>query len=136
MPINRQFGERHGRWIWARKVLGGCMRVLRSKLLPGMVLETEAMDHDGRMLMGADTELNDRLITVLENARIPIAYITDSSFEEFNTYKEAEPLSKKEERQIRDRFRHVDLEGEFAKTLLEEVMHIARERNEAAAEAS
>lgn len=112
------------------------MRVLRSKLSPGMVLETVAMDRDGRMLMGAETELNDRLIEVLENARIPIVHITDASFEAHNQFKEPEPLPKKEERRILERFRHVDLQGTFAKSLLEEVLNIARERQDRDAQAS
>ncbi len=58
------------------------MRVLRSKLAAGMVLESNAIDHDGRLLIGPNTELTDRLLGVLENARVPIVYVTDQSFAE------------------------------------------------------
>ncbi len=107
------------------------MRVLRSKLSEGMVLDSDAMDRSGRMLMSAGTEITAHLIDVLENARIPIVYVTDPSFEEHSTAKEPEPLSKQEERVIVGRFRHVDCEGTFAKALLEEVVHAARERKDA-----
>lgn len=103
------------------------MRVLRSNLSAGMILEEGAMDRDGRMLVGAETVLTDRMLDVLETARIPIVYVTDASYEECKTCPDLPELSKEQEKELRDRFRHVDLEGEFARAVFDETLNHARE---------
>ena len=103
------------------------MRVLRTKLSPGMILEDGAMDRDGRMLMGSGTVLTDRMIGILETARIPIVYVTDASYEECKTCPDLPELTKEQEKEIRDRFRHVNLDGQLARAVFNETLNNARE---------
>ncbi len=105
------------------------MRVLRSNVAPGMVLETGAMDRSGRMLIGAKTVLTGRLLDILDTAKIPLVYVTDISYEAHKTSPDLLPLSRKQEREINSRFRHVDLEGSFARALFDECLNHARECN-------
>ncbi len=109
------------------------MRVLRAKLAQGMILEAGAVDRDGRMLIGPETTLTDRLIQVIDNAQIPILYVTDESWETHKTCPELPPLPEAEEQRLHDRFTHVDLEGPFARAVFDECMNLARE--DAASEA-
>ena len=103
------------------------MRVLRGKLAPGMILDSGAMDRHGRMLIGANTELTEHLLDVLETTRIPIVYVTDASYEEHKTCPDLSPLSREQERAIDSLFRHVDLEGLFARAVFDECLNHARE---------
>lgn len=90
------------------------MRVLRSKLSVGMELESPAVDRDRRMLIGEGAVLTDRLIEVLETAEIPILCVTETPFAAHRTCGDLPTLSKQQEQQIHSRFRHADLEGDFA----------------------
>lgn len=111
------------------------MRVLRTNLTPGMTLERDAMDRTGRLLIGAETELTDRLVEVLKTAQIPVVYVTDKSFEEHDCVPDLPPLSREQQRDIDGRFRHVDLHGDFAREVFGECIIHSRERNALAAEA-
>lgn len=103
------------------------MRVLRAKLAPGMVLEAGAMDRDGRMLIAEGTALSGRMIDLLEIAKIPILYVTDESWRACKTCPDVPPLSEAAQRRLAERFRHVDLEGSFARAVFDECSYIARE---------
>ncbi len=103
------------------------MRVLRAKLAPGMILEAGAVDRDGRMLIGPDTALTDRLIAVIDNAQIPIVYVTDDSWEANKTCAEPPPLTPEQEAELEDHFMHVDLDGPLARAVYEECVNLARE---------
>ncbi len=103
------------------------MRVLRTNLTPGMILEGGAMDRLGRMLIGADTKLTERLLEVLETARIPIVYVTDASYDQHKSCPDLPPISREQKREITGRFRHVDLEGLFARVVFDECLNHARE---------
>ncbi len=92
------------------------------------------MDREGRMLIGADKELTDRLIEILETARIPIVYVTDASYEACKTCPDLPVLTKEQEEEIRDRFRHVNLDGLFAKAVFDETLNHAREALASASE--
>lgn len=105
------------------------MRVLRTNLSPGMILDASAMDRAGRMLISAKTELTDRLLEILETARIPIVYVTDDSFEEHNCAPKLPPLTKEQEREITGRFRHVNLDDDFARAVFDECLNHARKCN-------
>lgn len=104
------------------------MRVLRTNLSPGMVLDANAIDRSGRMLIGVEAELNEHLLEVLETAQIPVLYVTDDSFKQHNRAPELPPLSREMSREITGRFRHVDLEQGFAREVFNECIHHARER--------
>ncbi|MDP6980029.1 MAG: hypothetical protein QF570_15735 [Myxococcota bacterium] len=108
--------------------------MLRTKLAPGMILEVGAVDRDGRMLIGPETVLTDRLIKVIDNAQIPILYVTDESWETHKTCPELPPLPEAQEENLRDRFMHVDLDGPFARAVYDECMNMAREDAVSAAE--
>lgn len=107
--------------------MGAKMRVLRTNLSPGMILDSDAMDRQGRMLISANTELTDRLLEVLETTLIPILHVTDDSFEEHNCAPELPPLTREQEREITGRFRHVNLDDDFARAVFEECLNHARE---------
>ncbi|MCP5044363.1 MAG: hypothetical protein GY944_25310 [bacterium] len=110
------------------------MRVLRARLAPGMILETGAMDRDGRMLIGADTVLTERMLEVLDNSQIPILYVTDESWEAHKTGPELPPLDEAKVRALTRRFEHTDLTVPFARAVFEECMSIAREKTAQAEE--
>lgn len=105
------------------------MRVLRTNLIPGMILEGGAMDRLGRKLIGADTELTEHLLEVLQTARIPIVYVTDTSYDEHRCHPDLPPISRAQKREITGRFRHVDLDGPFARAVFDECLSHARECN-------
>lgn len=105
------------------------MRVLRTNLTPGMILEAGAMDRIGRKLIGADTELTEHLLEVLQTARIPIVYVTDTSYDEHKSRPDLPPISRAQKREISGRFRHVDLKGSFARVVFDECLNHARECN-------
>jgi len=92
-----------------------------------MILETGAVDRDGRMLIGPGCELTRRLIRVIEITQIPILYVTDESWEANKTCPEPLPLSEAQEEAMRDHFLHVDLEGSFARAVFDECTNMLRE---------
>ncbi len=103
------------------------MRVLIRKLTENMVLERDAVDRHGRLLIAAGATLTQRNLETLETSKVPVAYVEEKSYEQFRLHQEPDPLTKPEERSIRNRFRHTDLEGEFARALFEECIQRTRE---------
>lgn len=104
------------------------MRIIRDKLAPGMVLESGAIDRLGRMLIGPGIELTEKLIKVIDNAQMPILYVTDESWEANKTCSEPPALSPEDEERLQEHFMHVDLEGPFARAVYDECHNMARER--------
>lgn len=102
------------------------MRVQRSKLAPGMEVSENVVHQDGRLLIPAGTELTARHIEAFETSGVLAAEIANVTREELEAQANLPELTKNELERVHGRFRYVDLEGEFAAALLEEI--VQRER--------
>ena len=95
-------------------------RINLEDIRPGMVLASDAKDRNGRILLGAGNELTDKHLKIFKMWGITDADIKNVGTEEVAALSASrfEPeLLKEAENQIRERFRHTNLEHPFNQEL-------------------
>ena len=91
-------------------------RINLEDIRPGMVLASEAKDRNGRILLGAGNELTEKHIKIFKMWGVTDADIKDVGMEDVAalTASQFDPeLLRETEEQIRERFRHTNMEHPF-----------------------